>query len=90
MDDPDEVLGSLLSELEALPSCAAVKARLETLRALPPKGTNLFPHAFVSTAAAPYTNGLRARKSEAVFEPHFARFRALWDRLSQPAGASSL
>jgi hypothetical protein len=90
MDDPDQVLGSLLAELESLPSRAAVKARLETLRSLPAKGTNLFPHAFVSTAAAPYTNGLRDRKSEAVFEPHFARFMALWDRLSRPAGAGLL
>jgi hypothetical protein len=90
MDYSDEVLGALMAELEALRSPAAIKARLEMLRALPGRGTNLFPHAFVSTAALPYTDGLRDRNSEAIFEPHFSRFKALWDGLNRPNEAAAL
>lgn len=83
MDYSAEVLIALLHELEALPSRPAVKARLEMLRSMPGKGTNLFPHAFVSIAVLPYVNGDKELPDAAIFEPYLTRFKRHWDRLGE-------
>lgn len=81
MDYSAEVLNALLDDLQALASRPAVKARLEVLRSMPGKGINLFPHAFVCTAALPYTAGKVDPEGAEIFEPFFARFKQHWDQL---------
>lgn len=87
VDYSAETLTALLIELERLRSRPAVKARLEMLRSMPQKGTNLFPHAFVSTAALPYTNGNIDPEGADIFEPHFKRFKRHWDALAEYAAS---
>jgi hypothetical protein len=81
MEYSDPTLSALLNELEHLPSRAAVRDRLETLRSRPPRGISFLARAFVSNIALPYADGHQAGTVTFLFQDQRARFEKMWYRM---------
>jgi hypothetical protein len=81
MEYSDPTLTALLAELEHLPSRAAVRDHLGTLRSRPPQGTSFVARAFISNIALPYASGHQAGTVTFLFQDQRARFEKMWCRM---------